>query len=635
MRIRLAAFIGLFLALSGTYVFAQANVNQSTATSLYVDAVSGNDGNIGSPSAPFKTIQAAVNVSNLLNQSGVGVAIIVNPGVYRESVNIQNVGSTSAPLVVQASVTGTAVIAGSEIMTGWRQQNSTTYMTRWRDDVGTCTNPPGWYMAIAPIAQRAEVVLVNGIPLTQVLSYNDMKPGTFYIGDPYHVLHIAPPLGTDMSTALVESAVRPRTLTVSGRSNVVLRGLAFEHAANCFNTSSASVNSSYNVLVDSITAEWNNWGGFGVFGSSNVTVQNSVASYNGGVGFMGTRTQNMVFTSNESDYNNWRGAQGAFYDWAAGGAKFFEMRNTTVQNHLSYNNQAQGLWFDTDDKDININQATLSGNVLAGLQIERNEGPITLQSSYLCNNGVGINVLTSEQLTIANNTFYGNGGTNTHQAQIFVGGQSGGIFIPDWLTGQVYDLFTTGMSMNGNLIEDGGYGQSLLGTYLNSGDWWQFTSSLNSDNNKYYDPLSSNAFRITGGQYVDLPTWQSNYGTDQNSSWGYPGWSPAGNCAAPSASYPDFQAILNSNAIYMTAGAGSATVNVRSFGYGPVSLWLEGLPKGVSAAFDQNYVTNGMVNISFWSASPSVKSQTIPVLLWAVSGSRVHTVTFYLSVTPA
>ncbi len=615
-------------------MFAQANVNQYLPIWLYVDAVVGNDSNSGAQTSPFKTIQAAVNLANALNQQGTGVAIVVNPGVYRESVSIQNQNSTSAPLLVQAAVPGTAVITGSEIITGWQQQKPTVYMAKWPYDLGPCAIPSGWYMAFAPITLRAEVITVNGVALTQVMSFNSMVPGTFYIGDAYNLLHISPPAGTDMSTAVVEAAVRRQTLTVSGRNDVVLRGLTFEHAANCFNTTSASVNSSNNVLVDSITANWNNWGGFGVFGSTNVTVQNSTASYNGGIGFMGTRTQNMLFSSNESDYNNWRGAQGAFYDWAAGGAKFFEMRNTVAQYHRSFHNQAQGLWFDTDNKNIAINQATLTGNVLAGLQIERNEGPITLENSNLCTNGSGLNVLTSEQLTVENNTFYNNGGTNVHQAQVFIGGQSGGILIPDWLTGAVYDLFTTGMVMNGNVMEDNGGGQVVLGTYLDPGDWWQFTSTLTSDYNEWYDPATSSAFKIVDGQYVSMAAWQSDYGTDQNSWWGPPGISPAGTCTAPAASYPDFQAVLNSNTIYMTAGWGTGTVNVRSFGYGPVSLWLEGLPGDVNATFSQNGLVNGMVTISFSANSSSAAERTIPVVLWAASGSRVHTVTFNLSITP-
>ena len=90
MRMRLLASFGVFLVLSGTRVFAKANVNQNSGTWLYVDAVNGNDGNSGNSSAPFRTIQAAVDNAD---RTGGGVTIIVNPGVYRENVTIQNHGS--------------------------------------------------------------------------------------------------------------------------------------------------------------------------------------------------------------------------------------------------------------------------------------------------------------------------------------------------------------------------------------------------------------------------------------------------------------------------------------------------------------------------------------------------------------
>ena len=109
MRMRLLASFGVFLVLSGTRVFAQANVNQNSGTWFYVDAVNGNDGNSGNSSAPFRTIQAAVDNAD---QTGGGVTIIVNPGVYRENVTIQNHGSGNAQLTFSCWV-GTAFPKGS------------------------------------------------------------------------------------------------------------------------------------------------------------------------------------------------------------------------------------------------------------------------------------------------------------------------------------------------------------------------------------------------------------------------------------------------------------------------------------------------------------------------------------------
>ena len=42
------------------------------------------------------------------------------------------------------------------------------------------------------------MVFVNGTPLTQVMAYADLKPGTFFFSDAYQMLHITPPKGTNM-----------------------------------------------------------------------------------------------------------------------------------------------------------------------------------------------------------------------------------------------------------------------------------------------------------------------------------------------------------------------------------------------------------------------------------------------------
>jgi Right handed beta helix region len=628
-----ALFLLATLVVTGDRASAQANVTENQGTYLYVDAQFGSDGNSGAQTSPFKTIQAAINKANVYNQQNVGVKVIVNPGIYREAVYITNYKSTSATLTVQAAVAGTAVIAGSNILTGWTQQTSAIYDTPWAYDLGYCSIPSGWPTNYAPIVQRAEVVAVNGVPLTQVMAFNDLRPGTFYVSDTYSLMHIDPPTGTNMATAVVEAAVRRQTLNVEGRTNVVLRGLAFRHAANCLNTSATSVSGSTNVLLDSLQSSWNNWGGLGVYSSNYVTVQNSVSSYNGGAGILSNRDQNTLLKFNETDYNNWRGAQGAFYDWAMGGTKLFAMHGATVQNQFSYNNQAQGLWFDTDNKSITIQNATLSGNVQAALQLERNEGPITLENSLLCSSGQGVNVLTSQHVTIQNNTFYNNSGTNKFQAEIFIAGTAGGFMLNDWQTGQAYDLLTTGMVLTGNTFENATNGQLVFGTYLGGNDWTTFATTLNSSKNTWYDPTTTNSFKVVNGKVVGLPGWQSAVQTDYTSAWQMPASTPAAACSAPVPALKDFNVNVDSSAYAMSAGKAVATIRVNTFGSGPVTLKAAGMPSGVSAGLSQQSLTSGAVTLTFTSTSTAA-TQNVPITLFATSGSRVHSVTFYLQVYP-
>lgn len=631
---KLLCFLSLpaVLGFTGIRASAQANVNENAGAYIYVDASSGSDGSSGTAGSPLQTIQAAVNEANSKNQQGVSTKIIVNPGVYRETVNIGNHGSSGATLTVEAAKPGTAIISGSDVLTGWNAEGNGIYSHTWTPNLGTCPVPPAWPSGFADIARRTEMVYVDGTPLTQVMSRSDLKPGTFLVDESANMIYAYPASWVNMSSATVEAAVRPRTLTVSHRSNIILRGLTFRHAASCLNTTGAVISGSNNVLVDSVQALWNNWGGIGIYSTDNLTVQNSIASHNGGVGISGYKDRNALFSANESDYNNWRGAQADLFDWASGGTKLMLMRNTTVQNQFSYNNQGQGLWFDTDNKDITVQNATLSGNVMAGLQVEADEGPISLQNSNLCSNGVGVNLVNSRNVAIQNNVLFNNSGTGVYDpGEIFVAGRANGHGIVDWLTGEYYNLFTTGTVLSGNAIQDASPGQELFGTYLTGNDWWQFSNHVSAWGNKWYDPASTASFSLVNGKHVDLSGWQAATGSDYSSSWSAYSSSQPAVCNAPAPDYDDFWVALNRPSYTMAGGQATAQIRLESFGYGAVHLSLTGLPNGVSGSFDANDVGSGHITLTL-SAETNAAAQTVPVTLWATSGPRVHSVTFNLAI---
>jgi hypothetical protein len=622
------------LALPGIQAFSQAHVTENQTTFIYVDGNSGNDGNPGTQSMPFRTIQAAVSQARLNNTKSIGTKVLINPGIYRESVNISSsYNQTSAPMTFQATQIGAAIISGSDVLTNWYHtgNNSSIYTYAWNNNFGACAIPSGWPSGFAGVVLRTEMIFVNGTPLTQVMSFSALRAGTFYVDEGANQMDIWPSASTDMNSAIVEAAVRPQTLALNGRTNVVLRGLVFRHAANCINTNGANVSKSTNVLLDQIQANWNNWGGIGINSSSQITVQNSVASHNGGVGFAGNTDRNTLFDSNESDYNNWRGAMGALYDWGMGGTKLMYMHTASVTNHSSYRNQAQGLWFDTDSKNISIDHATLSENVLAGLQIEVDEGPISLTSSKLCSSGLGLNIINSQNITAANNLFYNNGGTNIVkvQAQIYLAGKLGGRQAKDWETGQTYNIISNNLTLNGNTVQDAGPGQFLFGTYLTGGDWSTFESSLSSNHNSWFDSSVSKAFKLPNGKMVDLAGWQLETREDLASAWN----STNNSCAAPAPSFQDFSVNADNRNYSMSSAKAVITLRVNSFGSGPVTLAASGLPSGVSASFQSNNLVNGVSQLTL-TASPSASSQTVPITIYANSGNQVHSVTVSVAVKP-
>src|SRR5450631_257227 len=112
-KLSIALFV-LTLAVPGIQAFSQAHVTENQTTFIYVDGNSGSDGNPGTPSLPLRTIQAAVTVARLNNTKSIGTKVLINPGIYREAVNISSsYNQTSAPMTFQATQIGGAVISGS------------------------------------------------------------------------------------------------------------------------------------------------------------------------------------------------------------------------------------------------------------------------------------------------------------------------------------------------------------------------------------------------------------------------------------------------------------------------------------------------------------------------------------------
>jgi len=628
------------LAIAGFRAHTQVIANQVPSGTIYVDSQNGSDvvANVttaGTATAPLQTIQSAISLANLRNQQQLGTTIVVNPGVYRESINIGSVsGQTAAPLVIQASTTGSTVISGSNVLTGWQpvSGHAGTYWHSWSYNFGQCAIPSGWPGPVQTIVRRTEMVFVNGTPLTQVLAESQLRPGTFYVDEGANQLLIRPASGVSVSSATIEAAVRPTIFSISGRSNVTVKGMIFKHANSCINKPAAVITGSSNVVVSGVQAVWNNWGGLGLFGNSGLTVQNSIASHNGGVGFMIVKGVNTTFSYNESDFNNWRGAMGALYDWGMGGAKFFQMHTATVQYHYSYGNQAQGLWFDTDNKNITVNHATVAGSTLAGLQLEANEGPITVENSHLCSSRSGVTTLNQSKLTMKYNTFYNNGGFGQYPGQIFIAGRAGGHVIYDWQTGAYYNTKTTDTVLTSNNFQATASGQHVFGTYLGGSDWSGFAYSLVASGNHWYDPTSSYSFMLPAGHMVNFSGWKSAVGTDYSSYWSSAAAASA--CSIPSQSYTDFTVNLDRQTYSMSTGHGSVGIKVANYGYGTVYLSVSGLPSNVSASFSRTSLSSGVATMSLYATKYAV-NKTVPITIWAVSGSRVHPVTFNVHIVPA
>lgn len=531
-----------------------ASVDESDITqTLYVDAQYGNDSNAGTSAAPYATIGKAVAVAakNIMG----GTKIIINPGIYREALNLSAWSSqtNSAPLIIQAAVPGQAIISGSDVYANWTSNGDGTYSHPWSNSWEYAALPNGW-LGQQPIPAssacpgsgagclglRAEMVYVNGIPLTQELSGPLTTKGTFFVTDGNSIT-IDPPTGTQMSSAEVEVATEQSLITADNVQNLVVRGLVFSHSASGIDGGGGvSIINGKNFLFDNDQFLWNTWEGLFMFNVTNVTIQNVTANHNGEDGMVLDKIQNLLFQNDNASFNNWRGYEAGFTGWAAAGIKVLYIHGATINNSAFSDNQTGGVWFDTDNEDILVSNSTFAENLTNGVDTEDNEGPLVFQNDFFCQNqSNGIDTLAlegagglysrnSSYITVDASTFDRNA-----VAGLYFGGSNTGRTATNYQTGVVYSLpVTSNVTMKNNLVVAIGTDADVeIPSPYNPIDPWRLsTSTLTSDDNTWYS-AGNEPFIIPDAPVLNtapttiadtLSQWQVYSGQDADSASNQP-----------------------------------------------------------------------------------------------------------------
>jgi len=380
-------------------------------------------------------------------------------------------------------------------------------------------------------------VFVNGVLLKQVLSASELSEGTFFVDEGSQQIKLYPLAGTDMASAAVEIGVRPHLLNIHGISNLNVTGMVFTKAATCLPGGSMELFDSSNATIENSQFNWNNWQGLVLHNVSQVTMRRIQASYNGGSGLSGYQLKNMTLEDGETSFNNWRGDWGGFYFFSQAGAKFLRVHDSKFLNFRAVNNQTSGLWFDTDNANVRIENANLSSNRANGLFLEANQGPITVESSRICQNRAeGVLVLDSDAVFIRRSLLYSNKG-----AQILSDGRQKSRSEHNWETRENFTSKAKNLSLEENIIVGTIPDQLLFKTYqVDTDSATALFSTLSSNSNTWYNSASPRAFQydpeLSGGRKVhnmDFAGWQSFTGLDKDSKFTPPPQDPAEACSKP------------------------------------------------------------------------------------------------------
>lgn len=425
----------------------------------------------GSAELPYPTIDWALAATKATRESGRAVRIVVAPGTYRETVKIT--GAAAGPLVLESAAPGEAIITGADVETRWTPVEGTPLVrTPWLADWGLSPVPSSWGDAVqvSDGVRRREVVTVDGQPLTQVLSPEDLTEGSFLVDEAADALYVHPPAGAapDLQGDLVEVSTRRQVLQLgAGATGVTVRGFTFQAGAPDFTKFMANVSEAKDVVIEQNRFRHSGWGGLFICCADGVTVRGNVAEANGGNGIDTYKARDVVVQGNVATGNNVRGAQNGYVGWSVAGSKNMLLHRAVFRDNVWDANWAGGLWFDTDVVDVLVDGDRSCGNFRDGVFLEALSGPITLRDSTFCGNGrAGVIVSSAGGVTLEGSTL----ADNPYGQLVFSGERSR--TWTDHETGAsrtVYDF--TAWTLRGNVLRDAGTAPLVFSPVLTQAEW--------------------------------------------------------------------------------------------------------------------------------------------------------------------
>ena len=396
----------------------------------YVDgkAANADDSGPGTQQRPFRTVGKAAQVAQP------GERVVIAEGVYREWVNPARGGSGPDKMISYEAAPGAkVVIKGSAVLDkGWKPSSrgggrggpgagaaaGATAPRAWEIDIApflrgvyspfAMVNVPGdrfWMnykvISMAPYFRRRGMMFVDGKPLEQVDSYNDLfgtsgrstnnyediqwQPlfdeiggagGKFWVDQKGNNIFVRLPNDDAPEKHVIEATVQEQVFAPADRGlgYIRLKGITFQHGSDPFpmpQSGMVATNTGNHWIIEDNTFEWANaiclaigsglGGGGGSMAQPNGShiVRNNTIRYCGvggieglGAGRVGVIERNLI---------EWVGWQDAEREWEAGGIKLHSARDGMFRNNvIRHMRHAAGLWLDVS----NVNNR-ITGNIIA------------------------------------------------------------------------------------------------------------------------------------------------------------------------------------------------------------------------------------------------------------------------------
>lgn len=367
------------------------------------------DDGAGTVDRPFKSISKAAD------RAKAGDVIRVRAGVYRERVVVKASGTKEAPIRVEAVPGEHVVVTGADQLRNWKrnENGSGIYTTDWPHKfIGwniTMTHPADEYHKVIG---RCEQIMVSGYLLRQVLSQEQLAPGTFFADVTNKVLHVWDTTSRDLNKLLVEGSTRQEILRIEG-DHLQVRGLTFRYAANMAQHGAVVLAGKSNLMEDCLVEQMNSSGA--LFQGEDAVVRRSAFRDNGQLGFSANRAHRLLFTECLVENNNLKNFDRG---WEAGGNKLVLCADAVLERSRFVRNRGNGIWFDIGNTNCTVRQCLIADNEDAGIFYEisyalRAHDNVIIRNGFAQTTGAwgaqsGISLSSSPGCLIERNIIVGN-----------------------------------------------------------------------------------------------------------------------------------------------------------------------------------------------------------------------------------
>ncbi|WP_394553151.1 right-handed parallel beta-helix repeat-containing protein [Agromyces sp. MMS24-JH15] len=367
---------------------------------VFVDAAAAPGGR-GTVDAPYASIQDAVS------DAFDGETIVLRAGEYHESVQV----TSTSGLTFQPYPGEEVWLDGSVVVDGWVAEGDRWVHDGW--DVVLDSSPTfergapeneeqNWTFVdkAHPMAAHPDQVWVDGTPLAQVATADDVGPGEFAVDLERHALVV----GADPSGVEVRSSVIPRAFQLRAE-NLTVRGIGIRRYAPSVPDMGAVTIEKPGATLEQVVVQDSSTTGIFI-GDRGATLRNVTAERNGLIGISANFADGLVVDHVAVTDNNVEAFNRAP---VAGGMKVTRSRGVSVLSSAFADNAAGGLWFDQSCAMMLVADSRFDRNVGHGLFLEISARAAVLRNVISQNGRYGMKVNDTSEVVVKDNVLVANG----------------------------------------------------------------------------------------------------------------------------------------------------------------------------------------------------------------------------------